>query len=275
MHKPRDSHHGSCRLTCVLLRSGDRQREVKACAGSGRALNPDFSEMPGDKGLRNEEAQLRALRGGHGGRHFGKFIEDLRQMVRVDPAAGIGNARLNKPLGSGAELNRDTAVGRRELDRIAHEIPENLLELVAVAVDERKSLNWLNLKGHLLFRSHRLQAARGKSRNLTNADRFEAERLFLETRPIEQLSDDPGQPGDIVFDTGEVGGLLFVQRSGHAVEHVFRKAANGRHGSPQFMRHDGEKRRALSIDLLQLIIGEGQLLGSGFDALLEMLREFR
>jgi hypothetical protein len=41
------------------------------------------------------------------------------------------------------------------------------------------------------------------------------------------------------------------------------------------MRHDGQKRCALSIVFLQLFIGTGQLLGAFLDASFQMLSQFR
>src|SRR5262249_22065354 len=129
-----------------------------------------------------------------------------------------------------AERDRHATARRRESDRIADQIHENLLELVAVALDHRKVLDRRDLQRQLSFRSHSLQAACRKGGNLTNANRFDMERRFLETRPIEQLFDDTGKPGHVAFYTSQISALLLIQWPRHAVKHVFRKAADRRHG---------------------------------------------
>ena len=56
-------------------------------------------------------------------------------MVRVNPAAGIGDTGLDKALGGRLEIDGDTAAWRRKLDRVADEIPENLFQFILVPLD--------------------------------------------------------------------------------------------------------------------------------------------
>src|SRR5574338_956755 len=96
-----------------------------------------------------------------------------------------------------------------------------------------------------------------------NTDFFRAKLnvLGIETRPIEQLDDDSSKPGNVMLDTGEIGVLQVGQGAGDAIEHVFSKTPNRRHGSPQLVRDDGEKRRSTVIMLLELRVGARQLFG--------------
>ena len=102
----------------------DRHSEIKARAGSGRTLHPDGSLVHRHQGFGNEQTKLSPLSGGVGRRHFRELMEELFDVIRVNPTAGIGDRGLDKPIGVRLEIDGDAAAWRRELNRIANEIPD-------------------------------------------------------------------------------------------------------------------------------------------------------
>ena len=63
-------------------------------------------------------------------------IEDIRQKLRLDAAAGIGNANLERASGH-ARRHHDVAARGRELERVAEEVDKHLLEALDVATKRR------------------------------------------------------------------------------------------------------------------------------------------
>ena len=94
----------------------------------------------------NEQAKLSPLSGGVGRRHFRELLEELFDVTRVNPAAGIGDRGLDKALGGRLEIDGDAAAWRRKLDRIADEIPENLFQFIAVPLDRWKPFRMHDLE---------------------------------------------------------------------------------------------------------------------------------
>ena len=65
-------------------------------------------------------------------------MEKHSDVTRVNPATGIGDRGFNKAIGGRLEADGDAAAWRRKLDSIANEIPEDLFQFIAVALDRWK-----------------------------------------------------------------------------------------------------------------------------------------
>ena len=197
-------------------------------------------------------------------------------MTRVNPTAGIGDTGLDKALRSRLEVDGDAAARRRELDRIADEIPENLFQFIAVSQDRWEPIRMHDLEGNRFFSRDGAQTVGDQKGCGFDADRCEAEhfRFAVKAGPIEQLIDDSGEPTQVVSDASEVGQLLFAHRPCNAVAHIVCKAANDGHGGAQLMRGDREKQRPPPILFLEALIDGGQFLRTLCNTMFEVLREF-
>src|SRR4051812_47526460 len=61
-------------------------------------------------------------------------VEDKRQERGIDADAGVGDAQFDLALG-GRRRRRDGASGRCELDGVGQQVPDNLLQSLAVRQD--------------------------------------------------------------------------------------------------------------------------------------------
>src|ERR1043165_2211221 len=126
----------------------DWHGEIKACAGSRHTLHPDASLMHRHEAFGNEQAQLSALSGGVGRRHFREFVKELFDVMRLNPAAGIGNRSLDKAFGGRLEIDGDTTARRCELNRIAHELPDELFQFILVSPHRWEPISMHDLDGN-------------------------------------------------------------------------------------------------------------------------------
>ena len=91
--------------------------------------------MHRDQAFCNEESKLSPLSSWNGRGHFREFVEELFDMTRVNPAAGIGDTGSDTSLGGCLEVDGDVSARRCKLNGIADEIPENLFQFVAIPLD--------------------------------------------------------------------------------------------------------------------------------------------
>ncbi len=197
-------------------------------------------------------------------------------MTRVNPTAGIGDRGLHKALGGRLEIDGYAAAWRRELDRIADEIPENLFQFIAVPLDRWKPFRMHDLECNRFLSRDGEQTVGDQEGRGFDADRCEAEYFLFAVKagPIEQLIDDSGEPIQVMSDASEIGQLLFAHRPCNAIAHIVCKAANHGHGGAQLMRGDREKPRSPPIVFLKALIGGGQFLRALCNTLFEVLCEF-
>ena len=225
--------------------------------------------------FRNEQSQLSTLRGRHGRRNFGEFVEHPVELIRRNAASRVLYTGLDHAVGKSLEPDRDVSSGRCEFNRIADEIPENLLQFVAIPLNHGQMCRLVDVDGDLFFGGHRAQALDDQHGNLIDAQRFQTEDLLLHvhSRPVQQLVDDSGQAIQVVFDPGEIRFLAVCQGTGNAVEHVVGKTADSRHRRAQFMRGHRDEHGAPAVMLLETFVCNRQLLRAFLYAVLQMLRQ--
>ncbi len=180
-HSPVVFEPSAFHLQPVRLLTGDRHCEIKASAGSGRALHPDGSPMHRHQAFCDEEAKLSTLSGGCGRQYLGKLLEELSDMSRVNPAAGIGDSRFGQSPRGLLEIDGDAAARRRELDRIADEIPENLFQFIAFPLDGWKPFRMHDLKCHRFFCRDGAQIVGDQEGRGFKANRREAEQFLFDS----------------------------------------------------------------------------------------------
>ncbi len=88
----------------------------------------------------------------------------------VNPATGIGNTGLHEPWWRSAKLHGDLTARRGEFDRISDEVPQNLFQFVAVAVNGWKRLGRRDGEGDLFPRGDHLEIVSRARRDLADAD---------------------------------------------------------------------------------------------------------
>jgi hypothetical protein len=93
-----------------------------------------------------------AVRAGGGGVGLAEAVKDVGQEGGVDAFASVGDADDDAAIGAG-DVNADGAAGGRELDGVAEQVPDDLLEAVGIAGDSAGYLNGARLKGICLLRS--------------------------------------------------------------------------------------------------------------------------
>src|SRR6478735_6054287 len=160
-----------------------------------------------DEALRDKQSQLCALGRRHRGRHFREFIEHPLELIRWNPASRVRHTRLDHAIRMHFESDSDLSARWRELNGISDNIPKYLLQLVAVSMNLEGMLRRINLDFHLFLRRHSSQTFDDEQGDLMEIQRFEPENLLLhvEARPVQELIDDSGQPGQVVPDAVEVG----------------------------------------------------------------------
>ena len=124
-------------------------------------------------------------------------IEDIRQKLRLDAAAGIGNANLERASGH-ARRHHDVAARGRELERVAEEVDKHLLEALDVATKRRLG-NGRQLNVDLTPGRERADRLDDAANQVRRVDGVEIERpaSAVHLRKIEQVVHEFGLPRGI------------------------------------------------------------------------------
>ena len=124
-------------------------------------------------------------------------IEDIRQKLRLDAAAGIGNANLERASGH-ARRHHDVAARGRELERVAEEVDKHLLEALDVATKRRLG-NGRQLNVDLTSGRERADRLDDAANQVRRVDGVEIERpaSAVHLRKIEQVVHEFGLPRGI------------------------------------------------------------------------------
>jgi len=238
------------------------KRQMKGAAPTGLAFHPHSPAHESGQQTADRQAQPgAAVLPGIGIIRLLKALEDCLQLVRRDADAGVGDAEMEaaycllRPLfHCRFDLNGDGPLGR-ELDRIAHQVKEDLVEAEIVA-------------------DHRL-------RHSGSLDDFELEPLFhgrdvhggdegLEEpvdgeRPVVDLQlagFDLGKIEDVVEEAEQaLGRLLHRPKKAlllRGITHIQRQvghAENGVHRRADLVAHVGQKERFCSIGCFRPLLG--------------------
>src|SRR6185295_11386666 len=119
-------------------RSPYGDREIELAAGAESAVDPDFAGVKLNEMLGDRKPQAGAEGLLRGALTSIELLEDLVQLMGTNAASGIGNTDAHHTfLGECRHLQTDLAALRRKFDRIADQVGQHLVQLVAVALNRR------------------------------------------------------------------------------------------------------------------------------------------
>ena len=217
-----------------------------------------FDEIA-DDGQAEAEAAVRARRGSVG---LAERLENMREKIARDSAAGIGHDQANRGRRV-LQLHRHLAARRRELDRVRQQVPDHLAQTIVVAEDRaggggvgRDEIDPFRGRGH----------ADGGQRigdELSDRDRLDVETQLAgrHAREIEHVVDE----------------LRLRQRAGadalHAAQQLLLRhvvaaedsgpAEDDRQRRAQLVGEDGQELVLGQIRFLRIVVQAGVLDGHG------------
>src|SRR6185295_8991549 len=103
------------------------------------ALDPDLTAMRVDDSFRDRQSQAGSA-SARSVRRLPVPVEDTIEMLACDPRTGVPHRKNQLPVAV-FRAHDDPAVARRELDRVAEQVPEHLNDSTIVRHDERK-IRW-------------------------------------------------------------------------------------------------------------------------------------
>jgi len=111
----------------------DREGEAEGAAVAGSAFDPEAAAVELDELPGEWEAESRAF-GSLAVRRLLELLEDRLELLRRDTGAGVGDGDLDlavvEPGG-----DADAALGGSELDRVGHEVEDDLADATPVSAD--------------------------------------------------------------------------------------------------------------------------------------------
>ena len=128
--RPHRLHSGGLVRCCDDRQWRGRHFDDKCCTAAGaRAIRADAATMEFDERLGNGESKPKSpkLRRDAGVTLF-KGIEDSRQHLRRNPRAIVGDADFDAGGRETLAGDMDTAIPRREFDRVLQHVPNHLLD---------------------------------------------------------------------------------------------------------------------------------------------------
>ncbi len=209
---------------------------------------------PGGDG--QAHGQTAVLGAGSAGLGEGEWLEDERLLLVRDADAGVANVEAEEHVIGrtrfDADVQRDRAAGRGELDGVAEEVAEDLVQVVAIAgevvrdvvrdVEREGERLALDIRGHHVH-EHCQAVAEVEGNGLAGLDAGE----------IEGVADDAHElrgrgPGD-----GEIVMLLLVEGgAGEELDH----ADDAVHGRAQLVVDVGEELALGAVSALGLVLAE-------------------
>ncbi len=149
---------------------------------------------------RQAEAQT-GMRAGAGRVPLPESVEHIRENIRLDADARVGDLGTHEPLPLG-ESDPYLPVGFGELHRVRQEVPEHLLQATAVADEERQRFRNLQIDPYALCIGGWLHHLQGTRRHCRNIHRFglQADLACDDAREIQQIVDEAGLRHRVAFD---------------------------------------------------------------------------
>ncbi len=202
-----------------------------------------FHDAPGDA-----EAEAGALAGAGraGGLAAERHVEDPRQLVGGDPAAGVRHADQGHPLIAVA-YHLDRLVRRRVPDRVDHQVAQRPADLGGVHV-YRQAAGRRAAQQHALGPGQRLGTGQGLADQVIEADAAagQSQRARVDARQLKQVIDHDGEPVGFAPDLAvvaahglTVGHHLVLQRLGHRPQ--------ARQRGPQIVADPGDQLAAAGL----------------------------
>ena len=249
-------------------RAGQRQPDEELAARAGVA-HRDLARVRLDDAAGDAQAQARALLWS---RRAGRLaperdVEHARQVLRRDPAAGVGHAEPGHALLHVAQ-DLDRPVGRRVPDRVDDQVAQGPPELGRVHVD-RHAADRGPGQPHPLGPGHRLRTGQHLGHHVLQGDRapVQPQRAGVDPGQLEQVVDHQRKPvhltpdlGVVRTDRARIHHHLIFQGFGH-------RAQPGQRG-PQVVTDPGHQLAAAGLQgplpgpgLGQPLVRGGQALG--------------
>ena len=238
------------------------QAERRALAELARDLDAAAEQVA--QRARNRQAQAGALvLAGHAGVDLLERVEDLPQHVLRDAEAGVDDvdSARHVVLRIDDDLHRDGAlVG--ELDGVADEVDQNLLELVGVGRERRDRRRQVRDEADLLVDHAALELRERVAHQRVEGDRDDVQLDLprLDLREVEDRVDQPQQVLAVVEDALDIGRFLRRQDLVLAAEDDRREPDDGIERRPQLVAHVREELALRAVGLLGHVLGLAKLL---------------
>jgi hypothetical protein len=157
------------------------------------------------------------------------------------------------PLAHALHADRPAALG--ELQRVAEQIDEDLLERLGIGVDLRQLVERLHLEPHALALGERPRAVDDPLRHLRHAHRLAPDRelLALDLREIEEIVDQLQQPQAVALHRLEVAALHLGDRAELPAEHRLDGRQRERQRRAQLVVDVRGEATLRGVELLQLV----------------------